>query len=66
MHAVKGDRLVIHSKQVGQADRHGEITEVRGPDGAPPYFVHFDDGHETLLYPGSDCELEHEAAGGTG
>jgi hypothetical protein len=22
--------------------------------------VRFDDGHETLLYPGADCELEHE------
>lgn len=59
MHAVSGDRLVIHSKQVGQADRHGEVLEARGTDGGPPYLVRFDDGHQTLLYPGSDCELEH-------
>jgi hypothetical protein len=59
MQAAVGDRLVIHGKQVGQADRHGEILEVRGGDGGPPYFVRFDDGHETLLYPGADCELEH-------
>ena len=60
MHAAVGERLVIHGKQVGQTDRHGEILEVRGADGGPPYLVRFDDGHETLLYPGADCELEHE------
>jgi hypothetical protein len=60
MHAAVGERLVIHGKQVGQSDRHGEILEVRGADGGPPYMVRFDDWHETLLYPGADCELEHE------
>lgn len=60
MQATVGEHLVIHGKQVGQADRHGEILEVRGADGSPPYLVRFDDGHETLLYPGADCELEHE------
>ena len=51
MHAAVGERLVIHGKQVGQTDRHGEILEVRGADGGPPYLVRFDDGHETLLCP---------------
>jgi hypothetical protein len=60
MRAGVGERLVIHGKQVGQADRHGEILEVRGEDGGPPYLVRFDDGHETLLFPGADCELEHQ------
>ncbi len=59
MHAVTGERLIIHGKQVGQAERHGEIIEVRGDDGAPPYLVRFDDGHESLIFPGSDCEVEH-------
>ena len=58
MQASTGDRLVIHGKQVGQTDRHGEILEVRGENGGPPYLVKFDD--ETLLYPGADCELERE------
>jgi len=60
MHATVGERLIIHGKQVGQAPRHGEILEVRGDDGSPPYLVRFDDGHETLLYPGADCVLEGE------
>lgn len=60
MHAAIGDRLVIHGRTVGQADRHGEILEVRGTDGGPPYLVRFDDGHETLLFPGADCVLERD------
>jgi hypothetical protein len=44
------------------ADRHGEVLEVRGADGAPPYLVRFDDGHEMLVYPGTDAVIEHSAA----
>ncbi|MER6851575.1 DUF1918 domain-containing protein [Streptomyces flaveolus] len=36
----------------------GEIIEVRGPNGEPPYVVRFPDGHETLVYPGPDCVIE--------
>jgi hypothetical protein len=59
MQATVGDRLVIHGKQVGSAEKRGEVLEVRGDEGGPPYWVRFDDGHEALLYPGADCELEH-------
>jgi hypothetical protein len=45
MHAKVGDRLVIHSRSVGMTDRTGEITEIRGANGAPPYMVRFEDGH---------------------
>ncbi|MFI6444608.1 DUF1918 domain-containing protein [Kitasatospora sp. NPDC050543] len=59
MHAVVGDQLHIHSRAVGMVDRTGEITEVRGPNGEPPYLVRFTDGHEGLIYPGPDCLVEH-------
>lgn len=58
MHATKGDRLLVHGKNVGLADRHGEIIEVRGDNGAPPYLVRFEDGHERLVYPGPDSVVE--------
>jgi Domain of unknown function (DUF1918) len=64
MQASVGERLVIHGKQVGQPDRRGEILEVRGDNGGPPFLVKFDDGHETLLYPGADCELERQHQSG--
>ncbi|MFM9371515.1 DUF1918 domain-containing protein [Streptomyces sp. Da 82-17] len=57
MRANVGDQLLVHTRAVGLRERTGEIVEVRGTDGAPPYLVRFDDGHETLVYPGPDCEV---------
>ena len=37
MKAAVGDRLVVHSVHVDGPVRDGEIVEVRGPDGVPPY-----------------------------
>jgi hypothetical protein len=63
MHATPGCQLVIKGHHVGEPDRKGEIIEVRGPDGGPPYLVRWDDtGHETLLFPGSDCVIEELTA----
>ncbi|HWU45446.1 MAG TPA: DUF1918 domain-containing protein [Humibacter sp.] len=62
MQATVGERIVIRGKTVEVPDRHGEIVEVRGPDGTPPYLVRFDDGHETLVFPGTDTSVEHAAA----
>lgn len=58
MKATVGERILIHGKSVGAADRHGEIVEVRGDDGGPPYLVRFEDGHESLVYPGTDSEIQ--------
>jgi hypothetical protein len=58
MMAHIGDRLLVHGHVVGQGDRHCEIIEVRGPAGAPPYLVRYDDGHESLVFPGSDAIVE--------
>jgi hypothetical protein len=59
MQANVGERILIRGKTVEAPDRHGEILEVRGSGGEPPYFVRFDDGHEALVYPGRDCVIEH-------
>ncbi|MGW0811025.1 DUF1918 domain-containing protein [Nonomuraea sp. NPDC002799] len=58
MQASVGDTLLIHGHVVGQSDRKGEIIEVRGPDGSPPYLVRFVDGHEQLVYPGPDAVIQ--------
>jgi hypothetical protein len=65
MSAQQGDRITIHGRTVGAVDRHGEILEVRGQDGSPPYSVRFDDGHEALIFPGSDCTVEKAPAAAT-
>ena len=60
MGAHVGDRLVILGRHIHQPVRQGEIIEVLGRDGGPPYRVRWDDtGHDTLLYPGSDALIEH-------
>ena len=60
MFAAVGDRLVVKSTHVGGPVRDGEILEVRGPQGSPPYLVRWsDNGHETLVYPGPDAQVEH-------
>ena len=59
MQAVVGDRLHVHGNIVGQADQIGEIMEVRGAGGEPPYLVHFEDGHTGLVFPGPDAVIDH-------
>src|SRR4051794_41080319 len=55
MQATVGDHLVVEGHTVGQPRREGEILEVRGKDGAPPYVVRWEDGHEGVTCPGSDA-----------
>jgi hypothetical protein len=62
MQATTGDRLHVRSNSVGTKDKVGEILEVRGPDGGPPYRVRYSDGHESLVYPGPDCLIEPAAS----
>ena len=58
MDARPGDELVIKGNRTGEPDRKGEVLEVRGADGGPPFVVRWDDtGHTTVLYPGTDCEI---------
>jgi hypothetical protein len=60
MNATVGDRIVIKGHRVGEHERDGEIMEVRGLDGAPPYLVRWDDdGHTGLFFPGTDAVVEH-------
>jgi hypothetical protein len=59
MQAAVGDRLRVHASIVGHPERTGEIVEVRGADGEPPYLVRFDDGHTALVFPGPDAIIEH-------
>jgi hypothetical protein len=60
MHATIGDRIIVQGHHTGQPVRMCQVTEVRGPDGGPPYLVRWDDsGHETLYFPGNDATVEH-------
>ena len=63
MKAAPGDRIVVASTHVGESARDGEILEVHGPDGGPPFLVRWsDDGHESLVFPGPDAHIHHAPA----
>ena len=57
MKAKIGDHIVVASHTVGSPPREGEIVEVRGTDGDPPYVVRWNDGHEGLTFPGADAHV---------
>ena len=59
MQATVGDRICIRGYAVGDPDKRGEIVEVRGDKGQPPYLVRFGDGQTRLLFPGPDAVIEH-------
>lgn len=63
MKASVGDRIVMAGEQVDRPTRDGEVLEVRGADGAPPYLVRWSDGHTGLLYPGPGSVLRVQNAG---
>lgn len=61
MRASVGDRVVIESAQVGQPPRTGEVLEVRGADGGPPWVVRWgaeDEGN--LFFPGPDARVTND------
>ena len=62
MRASVGDRIIIKAAHVDEPYRDGEILEVHGADGRPPYLVRWSDtGHEALVLPGPDTDIHHHA-----
>ena len=53
----RGDHLVVEGRTDHDSRREGEVIEVRGADGTPPYVVRWSDGHEGLTYPGGDAHV---------
>jgi len=66
MKAHQGDRIILAASHIDEPTRDGEVLEVRGKDGGPPYLVRWADGHVGLLFPGPGSILrvgtEHEHA----
>jgi hypothetical protein len=63
MQAQVGDRIVVEGIRVGDRRRVGVIVELRHEDGTPPYLVRWlDDGHEGLIFPGSEARIEPQPA----
>jgi hypothetical protein len=59
LRASPGDRVIVSGHHQGEPARDGEILDVRGENGAPPYVVRWEDGRVSTLYPGSDVSVQH-------
>jgi Domain of unknown function (DUF1876)/Domain of unknown function (DUF1918) len=64
MKAQVGDRIILAGTRVDDPVRDGEVLEVRGSDGGPPYTIRWSDGHTGLVYPGPGVVKKVES--GTG
>jgi len=60
-----GDRIVLAAEHIDEPTRDGEVLEVRGADGGPPFVVRWTDGHTGLIYPGPGSVLHLGAADDT-
>lgn len=63
MKAKIGDRITLEGTHLGDARRVGVIAAVEHSDGTPPYTVDWQDGHRTLVFPGSDARLDSVPTG---
>jgi hypothetical protein len=66
MKAHQGDRIILAARHTDEPTRDGEVLEVRGANGEPPYLVRWADGHTGLMYPGAGSVLRVEAEHATG
>ncbi len=57
MHAKVSDKIAVDTPHTGDPQRKGEILEILGEDAVVHYRVRWDDGHESLYFPGSDAHV---------
>lgn len=57
MRANAGDHVVIETAKLDTARRHGEVLEVLGGGDTEHYRVRWQDGHESIYFPGPDAHL---------
>jgi Ala-tRNA(Pro) deacylase len=51
------DVIEVTGRRVGDGPRTGEIIEVLGEPERPHYRVHWDDGHESVFFPGAGTHI---------
>lgn len=53
-----GDAIVVSQHSVDGARRIAEVLEVIGAPDHPRYRVRWEDGHESIFFPGHDAVVE--------
>ncbi len=59
IHARVGDEIVVDNMQLGHPKRKGIVREVIGEGEGQHYRVEWDDGHESVFFPGSTSHVVH-------
>jgi hypothetical protein len=60
VYAHVGDQIIVENTRISTPKRDGEILEIHGKDGGPPYVVRWSDtGHTALVFPGPDAHIHH-------
>jgi len=59
--AEVGDVVVVTGHRVGEGERSGTILEVMCDPGHQHFRVRWEDGRETVFYPGSDATIKRSA-----
>lgn len=62
LRVAPGDVVEVSGRRVGDRARSGEILEVLGEGERPHYLVRWEDGHESILYPGEATTIRRTAA----
>lgn len=55
--ARMGDTVQVVGHRVGDAPASGEIIQVLGQPGSTHFRIRWEDGRESLLYPGTDIAV---------
>jgi hypothetical protein len=58
--AHRGDVVEVSGRRVGDPGRVGELLEVLGAREHPHYLVRWEDGHESVLYPGEGTTIRQK------
>jgi Ala-tRNA(Pro) deacylase len=54
---TRGCLVTVSGRRVGEPGRSGEILEVLGPPDHPHFNVRWEDGHESIFYPGETTTI---------
>ena len=57
MQAITGDQIIVESAVLDSPRRRGEVLEVIGEGARQHYRVRWDDGHESVYFPGPDAHV---------
>jgi hypothetical protein len=57
MKATRGDQIIVGTTALDKPARRGQVIEVFGHGTGEHYLVRWQDGHESIYFPGPDARV---------